>query len=251
MANRWFVLDLETTGLQSFNPKRMADITDQICEIGIAEIDADLNVYSVFQRVVAGDKQISRLEVADDVVRDMHQKSGLWDALHSQFESPDPLTIKDADSDAMDWLFDDCGWQPGDRIILVGSTIHFDREFIHRYMPKLYSALFHRVIDVSSIKELLVQWNPLVVATRPTPIGKHRVWEDMMDTLGELAHYRPYVGGTTVAPTKAETYEFKSSDTNCQVCGKLIEVTAFKDQGVCSVNCKKKRDGDIKSVPSY
>lgn len=35
------------------------------------------------------------------------------------------------------------------------------------------------------------------------------------------------------------------SEEVCEVCGKKVEVMAFRGTGTCSANCKKKRDGDI------
>jgi len=37
---------------------------------------------------------------------------------------------------------------------LAGNSIHMDRTFIRKYMPKLESHLSYRLIDVSTLKEL-------------------------------------------------------------------------------------------------
>ena len=44
--------------------------------------------------------------------------------------------------------------------MLAGNSIHQDRRFIRRYMPKLDMRLHYRMVDVSTIKELARRWFP-------------------------------------------------------------------------------------------
>lgn len=37
---------------------------------------------------------------------------------------------------------------------LAGNSVHIDRAFLQRYMPELAEHFHHRIIDVSTIKEL-------------------------------------------------------------------------------------------------
>lgn len=37
---------------------------------------------------------------------------------------------------------------------LAGNTVHMDKRFIDKYMPKLKARLHYRIVDVSTVKEL-------------------------------------------------------------------------------------------------
>lgn len=37
---------------------------------------------------------------------------------------------------------------------MAGNTIHMDKRFLAKYMPKFHAHLCYRLVDVSSVKEL-------------------------------------------------------------------------------------------------
>uniref|UniRef100_A0A915MYE0 Exonuclease domain-containing protein n=1 Tax=Meloidogyne javanica TaxID=6303 RepID=A0A915MYE0_MELJA len=41
---------------------------------------------------------------------------------------------------------------------LAGNSVHYDLQFLKRYMPKFVEHLHYRIIDVSTIKELVKRW---------------------------------------------------------------------------------------------
>ena len=43
---------------------------------------------------------------------------------------------------------------PAGRCPLAGNTIHMDKRFLDKYMPRLMQHLHYRIVDVSSVKEL-------------------------------------------------------------------------------------------------
>ena len=43
---------------------------------------------------------------------------------------------------------------PPGRCPLAGNTVHMDKRFLDKYMPRLMRHLHYRIIDVSSVKEL-------------------------------------------------------------------------------------------------
>ena len=53
-----------------------------------------------------------------------------------------------------------------DRSPLCGNSIWQDRRFLTKYMPKLNAFFHYRLVDVSSIKELV---RPVVSAIRASP----------------------------------------------------------------------------------
>lgn len=43
---------------------------------------------------------------------------------------------------------------PPGRCPLAGNTVHMDKRFLDKYMPRLMEHLHYRIVDVSSVKEL-------------------------------------------------------------------------------------------------
>ena len=72
---------------------------------------------------------------------------------------------------------------------LCGSSIHQDRRFLVRYMPQLNGFLHYRIVDVSSIKEVVARWYPF--DPKPVPKTKdHQALGDVRDSIAELIFYR-------------------------------------------------------------
>lgn len=66
----------------------------------------------------------------------------------------------------------------------------FDRSMLREHMPTLHAWLSHRMIDVSTIRELMKRWSPSVHAAMPAANSKHRAMADCEDAIGTLAAYR-------------------------------------------------------------
>jgi oligoribonuclease len=74
---------------------------------------------------------------------------------------------------------------------LCGSSIHQDRRFLVRYMPRIHQYLHYRMIDVSSVKELVSRWHPFGV--RPPPkADSHLAMGDIKESIAELMFYRDH-----------------------------------------------------------
>ena len=72
---------------------------------------------------------------------------------------------------------------------LCGSSIHQDRRFLLRYMPRLNDYLHYRIVDVSSIKELVSRWYPYD-RRPPTKSKEHLAHGDVLASIDELRFYR-------------------------------------------------------------
>lgn len=59
--------------------------------------------------------------------------------------------------------------------------------------PDLDAFLHYRVVDVSSIKELVRRWYPKTYYGRLPSPGNHRALGDTLDSIAELAYYRQAV----------------------------------------------------------
>ena len=76
-----------------------------------------------------------------------------------------------------------------DRSPLCGNSIWQDRRFLIKYMPKLDSFFHYRIVDVSSIKELVHRWYPRSAAA-PEKQKTHEVMDDIRESIEELKYYR-------------------------------------------------------------
>lgn len=89
-------------------------------------------------------------EHANDFVREMHTKTGLWDQL-SDDANP---THEEFDETFSAWLKE---LQPEPGVLRFGgNSITLDRNFMRQFLPKSFAHLSYRSLDMSSIEEFLV-----------------------------------------------------------------------------------------------
>jgi oligoribonuclease len=176
MDNPLVWIDLEMTGL---DPER-----DVVVEIAVVVTDGQLH------RVVEGPDLVvhqpdEALAGMVDVVRDMHAKSGLTEAVRAS-----ELSLADAEKQVLAFVREhvpEAGAAP-----LAGNSIHADRAFIRRHLPDLDAHLHYRNVDVSTIKELVARWYPDVFDMRPSKAGDHRALADILESIAELRYYREH-----------------------------------------------------------
>ena len=75
---------------------------------------------------------------------------------------------------------------------LAGTSIHQDRRFLLKYMPRLHGYLHYRNVDVSTVKELVKRWYPQVTSSLPKKNDSHRALDDVRESINELKHYRAH-----------------------------------------------------------
>lgn len=170
-------MDLEMTGL---DPLRHT-----IVEIATLITDDDLTVVAEGPDLVihAGADVLAGM---DKVVRSMHTKSGLLEAIEAS-----SLTLADAGAATLEFLK---AHIPKARTVpLCGNSIGTDRRFLATYLPEVEEWLHYRSIDVSTIKELSRRWYPEAYAAAPEKAGGHRAMDDIRESLAELDHYRKNV----------------------------------------------------------
>ncbi|MCB0918386.1 MAG: oligoribonuclease [Actinobacteria bacterium] len=166
-------IDCEMTGLDPDS--------DVLVEIACIVTEADLTpVDDGISLVISAPAE--KLEQMDDVVVDMHTKSGLLP------EIPGGLDLADAQEQVLAYVKEHV---PAPRSApLAGSSIYVDRGFLAHYMPELNEHLHYRLIDVSSIKELAKRWYPKAYYDSPEKTGNHRALGDIRDSIEELRYYR-------------------------------------------------------------
>ncbi|MDQ1445023.1 MAG: oligoribonuclease [Acidimicrobiaceae bacterium] len=168
-------MDLEMTGL---DPGR-----DVIVEIATLVTDDQLDVVAEGPDLVVAAPE-DRLAGMQDVVRKMHAKSGLLDAI-----SASTLTLEDAGAQTLAFIKEHV---PEARTVpLCGNSIGTDRRFLAAYLPEVEEYLHYRSIDVSTVKELARRWYPPeVLAGAPEKKGGHRALDDIRESVAELRYYR-------------------------------------------------------------
>lgn len=73
---------------------------------------------------------------------------------------------------------------------LAGSSIWFDKNWLHVHMPALEELFDRHVIDVSSLTQLAKRWAPEVYAGRPKGAIAHRALADVRESIAYLRFYR-------------------------------------------------------------
>jgi oligoribonuclease len=167
-------MDCEMTGLD-LRRDALIEVAAVITGADLVPVDAGIDlVIKVGDDVLAG--MVS-------VVRDMHDRSGLTEAVRAA-----TTTLGQAEDQIMDYVTKHI---PDPRTApLCGNSIATDRGFLARDMPRLDAHLHYRMIDVSSIKELCRRWYPRAYFGQPAKGLSHRALEDVLESIRELNYYR-------------------------------------------------------------
>ncbi|RJL32636.1 oligoribonuclease [Bailinhaonella thermotolerans] len=176
MNDRLVWIDCEMTGL---------DLTrDALIEVACVVTTEELRPLDAGIDVVIKPPPES-LDQMSKVVRDMHTTSGLLEAL------PGGVTLGEAEARVLEYIR---GHIPeAKKAPLCGNSISTDRAFLARDMPNVDAHLHYRMIDVSSVKELVRRWYPRVYFASPAKTGGHRALADILESIRELRYYRQTV----------------------------------------------------------
>lgn len=184
-------VDIETTGLDFKK--------DSVLEVGMVITDDDLNIINTRYYVIETPKR--KLKKMIPFVRDMHNKSGLLGVLKMKGI---PVPMRMAELELMVFMdangVNDMKNGTPTLALMAGSSIHFDRQFLERDMPNLCQRFGYRMLDVTSISEVVKRWMPEVYHTlaRMYPADKtvHRTLDDCMESIKKLDYYRKNVIAT-------------------------------------------------------
>jgi len=187
VTERLVWIDCEMTGLDLRR--------DVLVEVAVLVTDDQLRVLDPgIDLVIAAPPEA--IDGMEDVVRQMHTESGLLTALRET-----TLTVADAEQQVLGYVRE---WVPERRKApLCGNSIATDRGFLARDMPTLDDWLHYRMVDVSSIKELVRRWYPRVYYNAPAKRGGHRALADITESIAELRYYRSTVFVAAPGPDTA------------------------------------------------
>ncbi len=164
-------IDLEMTGL---DPN-----TCQILEAALIVTTDQLEVVEESSSfLIHQSKEV--LGAMSPEVKELHATSGLLTRLETA-----TMSVEQVEEELLNLVQKHAsrGMSP-----LCGNSIHADRGFIKKYMPRLNAFLHYRHIDVSTIKELYKRWKP------DSPMfekkGTHAALDDIRESIEELKFYR-------------------------------------------------------------
>jgi oligoribonuclease len=196
MNDRLVWIDCEMTGL---------DIErDALIEIACLVTDGDLNLLDEGIDLIIK-PSAEALEGMPEVVREMHTTSGLL------AELPSGISVSEAGELVLGYVRGHVA--EARKAPLCGNSIATDRWFIARDMPELDAYLHYRMVDVSSIKELVRRWFPRAYFASPAKHGGHRALADILESVQELRYYREAVFVPRPGPDSATAREIAARFT--------------------------------------
>jgi len=164
-------IDLEMTGLNAQK--------DVILEIATIITDNALNEITVGPEIVINHQE-KYLQSMDDWVFKIHTKSGLIQAVQNS-----KITTTQAQEQILNFLkqFGKAG-----EMLLCGNSVWQDKQFLKVHMPAVHAFFHYRIIDVSTIKELMRRWYPKLPEFEKK--DTHRAATDIRESIDELRYYR-------------------------------------------------------------
>jgi oligoribonuclease len=167
-------VDMEMTGLDPEN--------DRIIEVAVVVTDAELNILAEGP-VFAIHQPDAVLDGMDAWNKGTHGRSGLIDRVKAS-----SITEADAEAAIIDFLRH---FVPKGKSPMCGNSVHQDRRFMVRSMPKLEAFFHYRNVDISTLKELCRRWKPEVLNGFKKQ-QKHTALADILESIEELRYYREH-----------------------------------------------------------
>lgn len=167
-------IDLEMTGL---NPKK-----NKILEIATLVTNKNLQTIATGPEIVIHQSK-KILNLMNTWNKITHTKNGLIKKVKNSL-----FNEKYAELKTINFLKK---WTLFNTSPMCGNSIHQDRKFLIKYMPKLEKYFHYRQIDVSTLKELALRWKPNIIKKKYKN-NNHKALNDIYNSISELKYYRKY-----------------------------------------------------------
>ncbi|KAI9136501.1 orn protein [Paraphysoderma sedebokerense] len=166
-------IDCEMTGLNH--------LSDVILEIAVLITDGDLNIVAEGPNVIIHHPETTMNNMSEWCIQH-HGASGLTKSVLDS-----KIIMKEAEDMVMTFL---SKWVKKGEAVLAGNSVHADKKFLEKDMPRITDYLHYRIIDVSTVKELTRRWYPDVFEGMRKKKGAHRALDDIKESIEELKFYR-------------------------------------------------------------
>lgn len=173
--NNLIWIDMEMSGL---NPE-----TDRVLEIALVVTDSRLDTVAEAPVLVVH-QPAAVLDAMDEWNKSTHARSGLIERVKAS-----TMSEAEAEEQLLAFLVEHV---PPNVSPMCGNSVHQDRRFLSRYMPRLEAHFLYRNLDVSTLKELAKRWKPDIMAGL-TKHGKHEALADIYESIEELRYYREHL----------------------------------------------------------
>lgn len=165
-------VDCEMTGL---DPARHV-----VLEIATIITDFDLNIVARGPELAIRQTP-ARMRAMDPWPRKTHRASGLLDRV-----AHEGVTLADAEAQTLRFVRRHCY---ANTAPLCGNSVWQDKRFLARYMPAFHDFLHYRIVDVSTVKQLVSHWLP-DRKYAPVKTETHRALADIEESIAELGAYK-------------------------------------------------------------
>ena len=183
------------------SPSSPPPLVDPIFWVDLEMSGLDLQAHTILEvAVIASDGTLDKqldgpclcihhdedvLTSMNDWSRQQHEKTGLTERCRES-----TVSLADAEDAVIEFVK---LHQPAGRpAILGGACVYTDLAFIEARMPRLRELLSHRVVDVSTVRELARRWQPNVARNAPKSENgtAHRALDDIRYSIQELRYFR-------------------------------------------------------------
>jgi oligoribonuclease len=171
-ANNLIWVDIEMSGL---DPE-----AERVLEVAAVVTDTNLNTVAEGPVLVVHQSD-AVLAAMDAWNKSTHAKSGLIERVKTS-----ALTEADVENALVEFLQQHV---PAGVSPLCGNSVHQDRRFMVKYLPRFEAYFHYRNLDVSTLKELMRRWKPELAAGM-IKHGKHEALADIYESIEELKFYR-------------------------------------------------------------